>query len=515
LLQRHRRRFAALCAIAIALNALIVGIAVASIYAIDIGRAYVTGEAQYSKAQKSALIRLQQFVYTGDKERYAEFRELLRVPTGDRMAREALSATPADFAAARRGFLDGNIPADDVAGLSTAFYWFKSWGPFAGAVRDWKDADDFVRELSALGDTSYRTIVVQHDRTGAARLTGRIVYVDHNLTRLESAFSAKVHDIERQLRAIAIRSLIGLSLLFLCVAMFAMWRISEDAMLSERLLQRSNQELGKAKLQAEKADQSKSAFLASMSHELRTPLNAVIGYSEMMVAEVLGPLGNARYRQYASDIQGAGAHLLELINDVLDISRIEAGKMELHREHIDLGRLFESIAALTGERARNAGVDLVVHKPRTPVTLLADELRLRQVLLNLATNAIKFTNAGGTVEVGVEPHDDGSLALFVRDDGIGMSDDQIALAMEPFSQVDHQLNRKHQGTGLGLPITKKLVEMHGGALRLESELGIGTLAWVDLPKSSIVAAAPNSRTAIERPSAGDEVVALLPIKVSA
>ncbi len=246
---------------------------------------------------------------------------------------------------------------------------------------------------------------------------------------------------------------------------------------------RRSTELAYARDEAQAANRAKSEFLANMSHELRTPLNAIIGFSEIMVRELHGRLGNDRYGDYARDIHQSGRHLLEIINDILDIAKVEAGKLELRHLPIQVEELFTSCIRLMEERAASAGVELVVEPPEEVPVLLADDTRLRQILLNLLSNAIKFTPSGGRVILRAGLADDGASELYVIDNGIGMTEQEISLAMQPFSQIDNSLSRRFEGTGLGLPLTKALVELHSGELRLSSERGVGTTATIYLPLS--------------------------------
>ena len=240
-----------------------------------------------------------------------------------------------------------------------------------------------------------------------------------------------------------------------------------------------------AKETAENSSRLKSEFLANMSHELRTPLNAIIGFSDMIGKEVFGP-GLPRYREYAHDIGGAGRHLLSLINDILDISKAEAGKLDLRFEPADLEELIQECARLMRERATQQDLRLSISIAPLPA-LSIDRLRIKQVLLNLLSNAIKFTPEGGAVSVKAVRGGAGRVTICVRDTGIGIDKESIPQVFEPFRQIDSTLSRKYEGTGLGLSLVKTLVELHGGDVRIESAPGKGTAVFVTLPTARAAA----------------------------
>jgi len=249
--------------------------------------------------------------------------------------------------------------------------------------------------------------------------------------------------------------------------------------LTER--RRFEEALRDAKDSAERANRSKSEFLAHMSHELRTPLNAVIGFSEIIEREYFGPVGARRYVEYARDIHASGTHLLNVIGDILDIAKAEAGSTDLDEGPVDLVELVRASARLIEPRADAGQVRVAAEIAGSLPKIRADARRLKQVLINLLANAVKFSQPGGRVAVEARLDPDGGTVLAVRDTGIGMRPEDIPRALEPFAQVDSALSRRFEGTGLGLPLSRKLVELHGGSLAIESEPGHGTTVTVRLP----------------------------------
>ena len=252
------------------------------------------------------------------------------------------------------------------------------------------------------------------------------------------------------------------------------------------LLQAREGELAGALAAARNSSEAKSNFLALMSHELRTPLNAIIGFSEVLGTEMFGPMGNSRYRDYARDIHGAGRHLLALINDILDLSKAEAGKFDLQCEPMEPAPLIDECLKLMRDRAREGGLVLSQTLAAALPRLFADRLRVKQALLNLLSNAVKFTPSGGRVAVAAETDAAGCFVLSVSDTGIGIAPEMIPVALEPFRQIASPFARNAEGTGLGLSLVKSLIERHDGSLEIQSEPGNGTTARLVFPPSRVL-----------------------------
>jgi len=244
----------------------------------------------------------------------------------------------------------------------------------------------------------------------------------------------------------------------------------------------SERRLIEARSQAEAANRAKGDFLANMSHELRTPLNAIIGFSEVISNELFGPIGNEKYLEYIKDIHTSSQHLLSIINDVLDMSKIEAGKVELAKEVVQIQNVIGEVLRMVHERARSRNIELTAQLSDDNVEIWADERSMKQIFLNLLSNAIKFSQEGGQIYVRIIADQPDVVVLEIEDRGIGMSEEEQERALQPFGQAKPVTTRNYGGTGLGLPITKGLVEAHGGTMTIDSRAGYGTLVRIVLPR---------------------------------
>jgi signal transduction histidine kinase len=253
----------------------------------------------------------------------------------------------------------------------------------------------------------------------------------------------------------------------------------------KRELEATSADLAAALRAAAAASEAKSLFLASMSHELRTPLNAILGFSEILDNETFGPLGNSRYQEYARAIRGSGGHLLALISDVLEFSRASSGKLELDDEEFSPSRVVEEAMQIVSPQAKAGGVSLETDALSANLRLRGDPRRVRQVLINVLGNGVKFTPAGGRVTI-CEGRDLRGVAITVSDTGIGIAEENIPKALDHFGQIDSLLARQYDGLGLGLPLAKQLMELHGGWLDIESAVDVGTTVRITFPRERIV-----------------------------
>lgn len=274
--------------------------------------------------------------------------------------------------------------------------------------------------------------------------------------------------------------------LLLLEAIFIFRPLARKIVQSVEELEISREETRRMAEKAEKANRAKSNFLASMSHELRTPLNAIIGFSDTLAHELFGPLGNPRYRGYAHDIRRSGEHLLHLVNDLLDLSRAEAGRMTLEEESVDLATTAEAALAMMRDRSDQAEVTLLCDLRNDLPYLAGDALKIRQILINLLSNAVKFTPAGGRIQVSATHFEDGTLRLSVADTGTGIPDTEINRLMKPYETLSPGVADDRSGTGLGLAIASDLMRLHGGSLELASQTGRGTVATMCFPAERVI-----------------------------
>jgi signal transduction histidine kinase len=255
---------------------------------------------------------------------------------------------------------------------------------------------------------------------------------------------------------------------------------------SQQIIEAKNTALKRLLIEADNANKSKSEFLATMSHELRTPLNAIIGFSDVLKKQLYGTLGNERYIEYVADINASGLHLLAIINDILDLAKAEAGKLELREDTFDMIQCVQDCIQMCRGRADEGGVKLTLDAPQWELDAFGDERLLRQLILNLVSNAVKFTPPNGQVRVRLSADERSGILIEVSDTGIGIPLEHLDRVLRPFEQVERALSRRHGGTGLGLPFAKKIAELHGGSLWLESEVDKGTHVIVRLPAERLI-----------------------------
>ena len=253
------------------------------------------------------------------------------------------------------------------------------------------------------------------------------------------------------------------------------------AYVAQKIVEEKNRLVSESLSEAMRANRSKGEFLATMSHELRTPLNAIIGFSDIIRRELFGPIRNEKYTEYARDIHDSGSHLLAIINDILDLAKAESGKLELSEHEFDAAETLRTCIRMCQMRSEAAVVRVIFSTEPADIPIFADERLLLQVFSNLITNAIKFTPEGGTVRVQIQAHPARGVSFRISDTGIGIAPENVDRVLRPFEQVETSYSRRHGGVGLGLPYAKRLTELHGGSLEIESEVGKGTVVTVTLP----------------------------------
>lgn len=246
------------------------------------------------------------------------------------------------------------------------------------------------------------------------------------------------------------------------------------------------------RIKAEAGNHAKSEFLAIVSHELRTPLNAIIGFSDIIRQEMFGPIGNEKYKDYITDIVSSGNHLLNIINNILDLSKAEAGKLELREDYVSLPAILQDVAHLSRQLANEKNIKTIVNIPYDDVVLYCDARHLRLLVANLFSNAVKFTDFGGEVRLSLKVSKDNEVVIQVRDTGVGIAPENIEKVLEPFVQVESSMSRYHEGTGLGLPLVKQFADLHEAQLKIDSVLSVGTTVTVTFPNQRFVECKPLS-----------------------
>jgi signal transduction histidine kinase len=592
-LQRPRhhprlRRFAMLLCAVVASQ---VALAIASMDALSGVRAYVMGEALYSRAQKDALVHVSDYAQAGDEAAYQAFLAKLQVNLGDRRAREALIRVPPDTEAAREGFLAGGNHPDDVPVLIRLFRWGRHFPFMAEPIRDWTEADETIAELMATAEAA-RSGVLASDKgdPSLSRLRQQIPALNHRLTQLEEQFSSRLNTAARETQRLLLAANIAFAVLVLALGMQVASRavraqaraererevrigdlvdaVSEAVItfdqsgrivLFNRAAERmfgtmAGQSIGKdigtfvpalgpsacppechgvqviavagvrsdrtglsleaslssleteagrlttvvardaASLEAARRDRearqaleasakAKNEFLSRVSHELRTPLNAVLGFAQLLKLNAASRLSREE-RVQLEQIEGAGTHLLSLVDDVLDLAGLEAGRLRLRLEPVPVGRVLDESLAQVSPMAIELGTRLSAPTCSTigEPLVLADPLRLRQVLVNVLSNALKYGSHGGLTTISLRQVD-GRCHITIRDTGAGLSEAQRSRLFEPFNRLGAERSGV-EGIGVGLVISRDLMLAMNGTLDLESDTGTGTTVTLGLPMAT-------------------------------
>jgi signal transduction histidine kinase/CheY-like chemotaxis protein len=473
---RHSRHLLIISAVIFVIaQSLVVMLGFAGMAVSNVARAYVAGEAQYSKAQKEAVIALMRYVGSGSDADFAMYRTALEVPKGDQAARYALESTPADFRAARAGFLRGRNASDDIPAIISGFMIMRRWAPFADAVDSWREGDRQFMALERLGERVRRGGSTDAEKAAYLAEAGAL---DRSASAYERQFSDQMGYVARLAARLAYAAVAGLSLAVCAIGVWVAWRV-------HKVWVRTSEALAEARDRAEQANRAKSDFLANVSHEIRTPLNGVLGMVQIMRRDER----ETGQKQRLDVIADAGQTLLSVLDGVLDLSKIDAGRVEVELQPFDIEEVVRLATAAHAAMAEQNEVRFSVEwHPRARGIWRGDGGKLRQVLSNLVSNAHKFTASGSiALRIATTP---GGLGFEVVDTGPGIAVDKQALVFEPFTQADASTTRRFGGTGLGLAICRQFVSLMGGDLKLWSQLGVGSTFSFELPLERDDRAAP-------------------------
>jgi signal transduction histidine kinase len=453
-------------------------------------RAYVGGESLWSKGQKDAVRALMRFAQSRDEQDWQRYRRAIAVPLGDRVAREELEKPRPDLAVARNGFHEGGIHPGDIPGMIRLFRGFRHVEFLEQAIDIWAEGDRLVSQLQDTAAELHRLMLSGADGDVLRAELARIDELDRRLTPLEMRFSDTLAEASRKTRALLTVVVVAIGALLIALATLFVRRVAQHALRYEQALHEANaqleervaertRELTQANARLVELDRLKSEFLATMSHELRTPLAGILGLAGLLRDGGSGPLSDEQRRRLGL-IHGSGQRLLELIDDMLDVSRIEAGRMEVEATRFDFADLLAQIDAAVRPLAQAKGLAFACAVQGAQLPAYGDWRKCLRVVRNLAVNAVKFTEAG---EVRIAAgFDKGDLVVTVSDTGIGIVADELPRIFVAFRQLDASLRRAHGGAGLGLYLSRKLVEMMGGTIAVESTPKVGSRFSVRLPQ---------------------------------
>jgi signal transduction histidine kinase len=484
-----RRWWLIIASIAAAVT-LLLGLAVFCMDVLSSARAYVGGESLWSKSQKDCVRYLLRYAGSHDERDWRSYLEAVSVPLGDRLAREELEKPQPDLALARQGFIAGGNDPADIPGMIRLFRWFRHIDFLDRAISTWAEGDRLVAELKDAAEQLHAVALDGSDAAALRALTAQIERVDERLTPLEVRFSNTLGEASRKTQTLLIMGVTAFGALLIALAASFVLRVAQHAARYERALRDANEqleqrvadrtrELTDANTRLVQLDRLKSEFLATMSHELRTPLNAILGFSGLLLQQGSGAL-NAEQKRQLGFVENSGRHLLELIDDVLDLSRIEAGRMDLEAAQFDFAELIAQLDAGLRPVAQRKGLGFICEAQPAELTVYADRAKCFRVLRSLTDNAVKFTERG---EIRIcAGFDGGDLLVRISDTGIGISAQELPVIFEAFRQVDGSLRRVHGGMGLGLYLSRKLLEMMGGRIDVQSTPGEGSCFSVRLPR---------------------------------